>query len=313
MTETLNTDRLAVIVTCYNQESFIEQCLMSIIHQVGVSNVMIYVHDDASTDGTREKLRQLEQQYENIVLLLSQVNKLSCSRSPILETLRIVNETFVAFCNGDDYWIDSGKLKKQLRILKVNPSVGMVHSDYFLLFNESPDLLRSGDSWQLRRRSLAANGMDFIRGCEAKESTVMIRRDAVDFNFLRYADYIVASDWILYLSISQNFSVSYLSDPMVVHRITKEGVYNGSTRARKDMIKEQVYWFAAANLTNLELRKSLRILLAKRVLSDYVRSLSLLSFVLRITRPLRNSIKRFLVKTFRYLILKKESLYSHSS
>lgn len=141
----------------------------------------------------------------------------------------------------------------------------------------------------------------------------MIRRDAVDFNFLRYADYIVASDWILYLSISQNFSVSYLSDPMVVHRITKEGVYNGSTRARKDMIKDQVYWFAAANLTNLELRKSLRILLAKRVLSDYVRSLSLLSFVLRITRPLRNSIKRFLVKRFRYLILKKENLHSHSS
>lgn len=313
MTETLNTDRLAVIVTCFNQESFIEQCLMSIIHQVGVSNVTIYVHDDASTDGTREKLRQLEQQYENIVLLLSQVNKLSCSRSPILETLRIVNETFIAFCNGDDYWIDSGKLKKQLRILKENPSVGMVHSDYFLLFNESPDLLRSGDSWQLRRRSSAASGMDFIRGCEAKESTVMIRRDAVDFNFLRYADYIVASDWILYLSISQNFSVSYLSDPMVVHRITKEGVYNGSTRARKDMIKDQVYWFAAANLTNLELRKSLRILLAKRVLSDYVRSLSLLSFVLRITRPLRNSIKRFLVKRFRYLILKKENLHSHSS
>lgn len=40
---------------------------------------------------------------------------------------------YIAFCEGDDYWIDNKKLSKQVLFLDNNPEFGMVYTDYHML------------------------------------------------------------------------------------------------------------------------------------------------------------------------------------
>ncbi len=47
----------SVVVSCYNQEGYIEECLDSILSQNIDFECEIIVSDDCSTDKTQEKLR----------------------------------------------------------------------------------------------------------------------------------------------------------------------------------------------------------------------------------------------------------------
>lgn len=82
----------------------------------------IVVHDDASTDSTADIIRKYEEKYPNIVKPIYETeNQYSKPGYPLG---KIVNSAlkgkYVAFCEGDDYWIDENKLQRQFDFLYSN-------------------------------------------------------------------------------------------------------------------------------------------------------------------------------------------------
>ena len=65
----INKDFISVIVTSYNHEKYIRECIDSILMQKGVQFELI-IGDDASTDGTRKILEEYQRKYPNIINLL---------------------------------------------------------------------------------------------------------------------------------------------------------------------------------------------------------------------------------------------------
>ena len=60
--------------------------------------------------------------------------------------LRISNAArgkYVAYCEGDDYWHNRSKLDKQVSFLSTNPTYGLVHSDYDVLYEGRRKLVRN--------------------------------------------------------------------------------------------------------------------------------------------------------------------------
>lgn len=53
--------------------------------------------------------------------------------------VRLVEEEYIAFCNGDDYWTDPNKLEYQLEKLLSNPRAGIVHTSFMILNEELVD------------------------------------------------------------------------------------------------------------------------------------------------------------------------------
>lgn len=109
--------------TTYNHAKYIARCLDSMLMQKVDFNVLINVHDDASTDGTIEILKEYKKKYPNIInLLLEDENQFSKDKSVILKRyIENFKGKYLATCEGDDYWNDPYKLKMQYELMENHP------------------------------------------------------------------------------------------------------------------------------------------------------------------------------------------------
>ena len=54
---------ISVIIPCYNVDAYLDRCLTSVVSQtIGTENLEIICIDDASSDGTWERLKVWESQ-----------------------------------------------------------------------------------------------------------------------------------------------------------------------------------------------------------------------------------------------------------
>ncbi len=121
-------DKPLVSINCitYNHENYIRDALDGFLIQQTDFPFEILIHDDASTDGTADIVREYEKKYPNIIKPIYQtVNQYSQGkRVGILNAQRAQGE-YIAFCEGDDYWFDSSKLQVQLEAMQKYPGVDL--------------------------------------------------------------------------------------------------------------------------------------------------------------------------------------------
>lgn len=125
-------DQPLVSVCCvtYNHEKYIENALKGFLIQETTFPFEIIVYDDASTDGTVEIIKKIVSKYPNIVKPVLQLkNQYSiCSSNPAIIALANCKGKYIAWCEGDDYWISQDKLEMQAEVLKTHVDVSMVFS-----------------------------------------------------------------------------------------------------------------------------------------------------------------------------------------
>ena len=115
---------VSVYCTAYNHEKYIRKTLEGFVHQTTNFNYEIIVHDDASTDGTADIIREYEVRYPDMIRPIYQVeNQYSQGKDFIKESiLPLMRGKYVAVCEGDDYWFEESKLQQQYDALENNPS-----------------------------------------------------------------------------------------------------------------------------------------------------------------------------------------------
>jgi glycosyltransferase involved in cell wall biosynthesis len=124
---------LSVCVQTYQHAEFIEECLKAILSQEVDFRYEIIIGEDGSTDDTRRICEKFVKAHPGVIRLFShsrenniKINGKPSSRFNMLYNLYHARGKFLAFCDGDDYWIDKNKLQKQVDFLKANPEIGMV-------------------------------------------------------------------------------------------------------------------------------------------------------------------------------------------
>ena len=120
---------LMVTIRCiaYNQEPYIRDCLEGFVMQQTNFRFEAIVHDDASTDGTAAIIKEYAEKYPDIIKPILETENQYSKHDGSLE--RIMNEhihgKYVAYCEGDDYWIDPLKLQKQVDFLEEHPDISL--------------------------------------------------------------------------------------------------------------------------------------------------------------------------------------------
>lgn len=120
---------ILVSICCltYNHEKYIRDCLDGFVNQKTNFNYEILIHDDASTDGTVDIIREYESKYPTIIKPIYQVENQYSKGKSISATYnwsRVAGK-YIAQCEGDDYWTDPLKLQKQVDFMEANPEYSM--------------------------------------------------------------------------------------------------------------------------------------------------------------------------------------------
>lgn len=118
--------QVSVVCNTYNHKAYIRDALESFLMQKCNFPFEIIVHDDCSTDGTQEILKEYEGKHENLVILYEEENLTSKGIYHFKErTLPVVRGKYIAICEGDDYWTNPLKLQKQFDALEAHPELNM--------------------------------------------------------------------------------------------------------------------------------------------------------------------------------------------
>lgn len=128
---------VSILCLTYNHKGFIRDAIDGFLMQKTGFEFEILVHDDASTDGTADIIREYARKYPDIIKPYFQTeNQFSkAGEYPYMFIYRLARGKYIATCDGDDYWTDPTKLQKQFDFLEANPEYVMCFHDYVTFQN----------------------------------------------------------------------------------------------------------------------------------------------------------------------------------
>lgn len=152
---------ISVIIPVYNHEKYIEKAIKSVLFQKGCPSVEIIICNDASTDNSADIIKKYAKKYQNIYFINNHKNMgLQYNLKVMLEKSR---GDYIAILEGDDYWNDRYKLKKQYEALKNNLDKLVCFTDVYLLDQKTSKLSRHEPELKKRYRNFLTIH-DLIRG-----------------------------------------------------------------------------------------------------------------------------------------------------
>lgn len=116
----MGNKKVSVVIATYNQEKYIRHTLESVVNQKTNFEFEALVGDDCSTDGTAAIVREFAEKYPDIIVPFIREKNLGMGGNTADLVFRTKGE-YVAFIEGDDYWIDDHKLQKQADFLDSHP------------------------------------------------------------------------------------------------------------------------------------------------------------------------------------------------
>ena len=218
---------ISAIITTYNHEKYIAQCLESILKQEGDFQMEVIVGDDASTDGTRRIAEQFQALHPEVVFLLPPEKNLGITKN-LKRCLDACTGQYIAICEGDDYWTDVYKLQKQKDFLDQHHDFSMCFSAYVIFFEETGDYKLHEASLHLEQDILTTRdlvGENYI----GNFSCCMYRRQAVEKISKEIFEFFVV-DWMFNMACGQFGKIGFLRDWMSIYRKHSQGVWSGKTQ-----------------------------------------------------------------------------------
>jgi glycosyltransferase involved in cell wall biosynthesis len=121
----------------FNHVDYVHDAIHGFLSQETEFPFGVVMHDDASTDGTADIVRDYERRYPRIIKGIYQEKNLFSEGIRRDQYIRpFLTGKYVAVCEGDDYWMDPRKLQIQVGFLEENPEYVISGHDAFILDDE---------------------------------------------------------------------------------------------------------------------------------------------------------------------------------
>ena len=113
---------VSICCATYNHEHYIKEALDGMLMQKSDFPFEIIVHDDASTDGTVNIIKEYMNKFPSIIKPIFQTeNQWSKGNRIMPIAFKYAKGSYIALCEGDDYWTDESKLQIQIDEMKKYP------------------------------------------------------------------------------------------------------------------------------------------------------------------------------------------------
>ena len=224
----LPTDEMiSVVMPVHNALPYLDQAIESILGQ-SLSEFEFVILDDASNDGSTERLREWAAQDPRIKLVRSNRNL-----GVVDSSNRVVHEasgTIIARMDADDV-AHPQRLERQAAVLRENPDVGLVGTLCDII-DAKGRMLRGPEVWRLARRSWLA---PFPHG------SITYRRELFD----RIGGYRAAceywEDQDFYLRMARQGRIMVVRDPLYQVRHSPTSTRVASDQRRVEQAVDLMY------------------------------------------------------------------------
>jgi glycosyltransferase involved in cell wall biosynthesis len=131
---------VSVFCITYNHVNFIRDAIEGFLMQETTFPVEIFIHDDASTDGTAKIVKEYAEKYPKLFWTVLQTENQWSKGNPNAYFFGLMQKQrgeFIALCEGDDSWISMEKLQKQVEVLEANTEASLVFHNAWVKHQES--------------------------------------------------------------------------------------------------------------------------------------------------------------------------------
>lgn len=216
---------VTVICLAYNHAPYIRDALEGFVCQRTTFPVEVIVHDDASTDGTADIIREYAARYPHLFRPIYQKENQYSKGLAIAPTFcfPLVRGRYVALCEGDDYWTDPLKLQLQVEALEKHPEAD--------LSAHCARMVRDGIPRGFMAPSLQDGvipATQVVEGLHLATASLLCRRE----NYLTMTPMraVKVNDLALQLQGARRGGLVYLSRCMSVYRIQTPGSWSATHR-----------------------------------------------------------------------------------
>ena len=229
---TMQSSEMMVSVYClaYNHEKYIRSALDGFVNQKTDISYEVFVHDDASTDGTAAIIREYAEKYPHIIKPILQTQNQYSQGIKIMRTHILPRMTgkYIAICEGDDFWCDPEKLQMQVDFLESHPDhSACVHNTLRKdMTDGSEHLLFGEDAYTVTPEKAISRG-----SAAYQTSSLMYRRElALDPpSFMSSVKGI--GDFPLAIYLSLKGKIHYIPKVMSVYRANVNGSWTKRVEA----------------------------------------------------------------------------------
>jgi len=204
---------VSICCATYNHQKYIRDAIEGFLMQKTTFPFEILIHDDASTDGTADIIREYEAKYPDIIKPIYQTeNQYSKGINPYIAFVYPrAQGKYIALCEGDDYWIDPLKMQKQVDFLEANPEFSMCFHNAMLVYEGREDLNKPFKKIETREYT----GEEILKEWTIPTASVIFRMDA--YKPVHHPDFMYG-DIILFLSLAENGKIWGMYEIMGAYR-----------------------------------------------------------------------------------------------
>ncbi|MDD2495369.1 MAG: glycosyltransferase, partial [Tissierellia bacterium] len=177
---------VSICCLTYNHELYIRDTIEGFLIQKTTFPIEVLIHDDASTDKTAEIIKEYELKYPNLIKPIYQLENQYSKGVSVSATYNFprAKGKYIALCEGDDYWIDSLKLQKQVDFLEENQDYGLSHGNCNLYYQKSGKIVINANNQFLNLEPIK-NANDLFHKLIKWEyiirtATVVFRKDLLE-------------------------------------------------------------------------------------------------------------------------------------
>lgn len=219
-----NDNQIIVSISCitYNHAPYIRQCLDGFLMQQTNFAYEVLIHDDASTDGTTEIIKEYEAKYPDIIKPIYEDENqwVKGRRGSAVFNFPRAKGKYIALCEGDDYWTDPLKLQKQVCFLEKHQECSLCCHQYDMLSSEN--IVKSDNMFD----GVCFDLQEYISSKQwiIQPLTILFRKSCFDLQ--EYAKYGYAKDVTLFYYLLTKGNAYRMPDNMGVYRLHLNGVFS---------------------------------------------------------------------------------------
>lgn len=229
----------------YNHEPYLRQCLDGFVMQKTNFKFEVQVHDDSSTDGSKEIILEYAAKYPEIIKpFIEEENQYSKGPNGVWKWGEL-NSKYVALCEGDDYWTDPFKLQKQVDFMEKHMGYSMcfhavkIERDGIIVGSD----LHSRNNREYSTKKIIEAGGGFCATCSLLMNRIFFEEQP---KFLQMSE---VGDYPLQILMALKGKIYYFAEEMGVYRFGHEGSWtsNVTKDKAKQLLESKFRWMEALN------------------------------------------------------------------